>query len=256
MKDTYYEAPAKGNTGAMCASCHEIKPLKEFKRKLNKLETQGRGKSGVNGMVVDSKYCNLCRPTSIRRTPAKEMRKRQLINAVEAGRIRQHDAEDLLNERERTARANMRGAVVARWDRQRAKLWAQVIKPINVEINAVKHQRYNAHRQGNAAILALATYYEDILIRTREKLRDLKANALKRVERQKSDITDMGKQTHKESTPSTMSWVAYVDDRTHHIHEMRRLWAQITPQQQSRCRVPEIFQTGGQDEEAEQTQTR
>lgn len=219
MADSY-EAPYIGQVGAYCSACCTVKPAVYFKRQLTRAQAASRGYAGNVRVVIDSSLCSECRP---KRKPTRKLTKKELLNRVAAGDLNDFLAKSELKRRHAEAKAKSSRAVNARWDKVRAKPWMDLVKDINQEINAVKHQRYYARDKGVEDLHKFSETYEAMLITQRAKFR-----VYARTQNKKGD-----------APPSSWWWPDYFTYED--IERLKAAWMLIPPARQQLTRIPLIF---------------
>jgi len=215
-----YEKQAEGIAGALCPSCHTVKPMSKFKRKLTRAQAYARGYTGAVLVEIESKFCVECRP---KRKSTRKLTKKELMNKMATSDLNELTVKLELKRRHTEARALQRRAVNARWDRVRAKPWMDLVKDINEEITAVKHQRYYADKRGVMDLHKFAEAYEQVLIKQRAQFR-----IYARTQNKKGD-----------APPESWWWPDYI--KHDNIEEIKKLWMEIPAARQQLTRVPLVF---------------
>ena len=220
----HYETQADGMAGALCPSCHTIKPLKEFTRRLTRGEAARRGYAGNVMVEVESSLCKSCQP---KRKPMSKQTNKALLSKVSTGDLNQFIYESTIKRRKANALALQRRAASARWDKERAKPWMYLVREINKEINAVKHQRYNATKRGPTAadFLAFATFYENELIKVRSWLRLCARTKIKK----------------NDAPPVSLWWPHHFEPEVR--EQVRALWEVLPMKSRVSARIPLLLQT-------------
>lgn len=146
-------------THAQCPMCNEIHPIKMFKHRLTLQETAkklGKDKSSSR-MIVDSKYCSLCRPKAIPRKSLKRKTRDEIKVAVLYGDIHPVIAQLEIAKRDEDMNLKKSAGMKKRWARIRQANEKQYSKQLQAQVNRkASYYHANKHNGADTTLIALA----------------------------------------------------------------------------------------------------
>lgn len=203
--DDFLPAP----THRHCAKCNRVLPTDAFKRFMTPAEMRYRGYSGNRKVLIETKHCKDCRPR--RRVSPESFKTHELKQKAARGEISPVIANAIEKVRTEKARARMRSAATARWDKVKLAAYDALLDGLREEILAVTQQRKHArHRPGagttpantTQAILTYCDTYLTVLRRLRADL----TLAARRLDFKVEHENWQGYLTHEERQTVAQAW--------------------------------------------------
>jgi hypothetical protein len=207
-----------------CAKCNRVLEASAFRRYLTPAEAKARGYTGNRRVLIETAHCKDCRPR--RRTKPEAFTTAELKKKLKRGEIAAPIVKALEKTRTATARARMRSAVVARWDKAKLSQYQALMKEIKAEIIAVTQQRKHARGRAASAPMAQSVeVYADTYLAILRRLR--------------ADLTLAGRRLAFKVEHER--WQEYL---THQEKDaIAAAWGRINPNKSASMRPPGAFAT-------------
>ena len=143
-----------------CGQCQEFYRLSEYRVRLSRAASEGRGLYDGKRQWMEMSICRQCRPKP---RPYTSMTERELNTLVLSNDITREYADQILSTRERNARRKMSNAVKKRWERERLARVKPALDLCAAERNAVKAQLRYALANDKREVIAFCEMYLQVI---------------------------------------------------------------------------------------------
>ena len=143
-----------------CGQCKEFYRLSEYRVRLSRAASEGRGLFDGKRQWMDMSICRQCRPKP---RPYTSMTERELNTLVLSNDITRAYADQILSTRAANARRKMSNAVKKRHARDRLARVKPVLDLCAAERNAAKAQLRYAMKNGKARVIAFCETYLQVI---------------------------------------------------------------------------------------------
>lgn len=207
-------------THALCGSCKEVKPIKDFKT----MSTNAQAKAwGYNRAIeITSNNCKICRPP---KKKVADMTLKELQNKIMAGDIKGGAIGNMLKEDKiAEVKRKKREASITRWAKERKRAWHLLLAESTSEHDRIRKNKSNTTRRGynkQPVLYAFLESYQEALVNVR---------AMFILEKEKGTLSpDTGK-----------AWWQYIPAEKR--EELHGLWLKIPFGEVQNHMCPVIFQ--------------
>lgn len=199
-----------------CTACKKVRPLKAFKRKLTRAQSQARGYVGAIRLEIESKLCKDCQPKPRK---LEQLTSREIMTKAGSGDLNLLEAQKFVRERKENRNEKARRAVTMRWEKVYRAQWQELIHAISAELVPVHHQLKYAKKNLAMDKILFFSGYKSVLVSLRESLR-IKAH----VASEKAEGLD---------------WRSFVPKRDYDW--LVKLWNDIPVEHRTRLRHPAVL---------------
>ena len=222
LEDDFVLSDGPGIRAALCSKCGEIKPLTDFQRRMSKAYTQGKGKTGSVGMLVESSMCRKCQPKP---KPPSQMTRKELHNKVQSGDVPKAIADAVLAQRHAKARAAVRSAAQNAWDMKRMGYWQPIIDDAKQERRRVQQQeKYAMHTlKLPDEHLTFFVEYKALMTTTIARMQHMQRTKVRK----------------EDGPPPHNTWQGYVDPSD--WQKIRALWMAMPPTYRTASKTPTLL---------------
>lgn len=207
----------KRPTHSVCASCKQVKPLKDFKT----MSTNAQAKSwGYNRAIeIISKNCKDCRRP---RKKIAHLTLKEIQNKLASGDIKGGAYGNLIKKnKEDEIRRKRKESIHQRWHTIRAKEWAQLFADTTKEYNRVRKAKdHPDHSITRPELTTFYTEYHEAIVLVRSKL-------------------ILEKKMGTSSPLKDHAWHSYIPPSKR--ADLQTLWEQIPAIHKQLIRQPEVF---------------
>ena len=205
----------KNPSHALCPSCREIKPIKDFRTKSTYIQARSWGCR--NCIDITHEKCVLCRkpPKKIKELTLKEIRNKVLSGDIKGGAI----GALAIKNKEDELRRKKREAVERRWRSVRAKEWQKLLTDSTPEYTRVRKQ-VSLVPYTKQELTAFFTLYREALVNVR---------AMFSLEKRRGDTTP------EKDKP----WFAYIP--TLKREELISAWEAVPFTQRHTLKIPPLY---------------
>lgn len=157
----------KRPTHSVCASCKQVKPLKDYRTMSTNAQAISWGYK--RAIEIISKNCKDCRRP---RKPLRELSLKEIQNRIASGDIKGGAIASLIKKnKEDEIRRMKREGVQQRWHTIRAKEWAKLFNQTTKEYNRVRKAKdHPEHSINRPDLTNFYTAYHEAIVLVRSKL--------------------------------------------------------------------------------------
>ena len=210
-------------THALCSSCKQAKPIKEFKTKSTNAQAKAWGYN--KAIEIISKNCKLCRKP---RKPFAELTIKELQNRIASGDLKGGAVGDLLlSDKRASIRGKKREGVQKRWRTVRAQAWTELISDSKKEYHRIRKAKQLTAPTTDITPTPAPTPQHEFF--TAYHLAIVNVRAMFTLERK------LGKLTADKGKP----WFNYIPSNER--DRLRQAWDTIPAEHKQLIKQPEIF---------------
>lgn len=217
-------------THALCPSCNEVKPMKDFKTKST--IAQARAWGYKQAIDITTKRCKACRP----KKKPHELSLKEIHNRIATGDLKGGViGEAIKRKRIADGRRRMREGVINRWAQSRREYWHTLYDDTILEYKRTRSSLYAKSKEKlmdtKPELYAFYNYYLSVLSKVRGVLM-LNAKHGEPIPKQKKAKKDKG---HN----SVPTWHSMAEPQQ--IQDLHRLWGSIPIEHKLRLTLPELL---------------